>query len=155
MLAVLRPDNMHWPLFLHVLAATVMVGGLATALSAQFLAWRANEPERLLVYTRGSFRALLFVTLPAWLGMHAAAEWLVSTGWDKVDPEPAWISIGYITADLGGLLLVISIVLTGIASRRLRANRESTTLVRVAAVLSTLILVAWVVAIWAMSVKPS
>jgi hypothetical protein len=33
---------------------------------------------------------------------------------------PDWIGIGYITADLGALLILITLIVTGIANRRLR-----------------------------------
>jgi len=48
--------------------------------------------------------------------MRVAAEWIRSKENYGGDDDPAWIGIGYITADLGGLLLLISIVLTGLAA---------------------------------------
>ena len=82
-------------------------------------------------------------------------EWIASEEEFVEGEEPAWIGIGYITADLGLLLLLISIIVTGIAMRRVRgAEGRTSTLARVGAVLTTVLLAAYVVAVWAMSAKP-
>ena len=88
--------------------------------------------------------------------MRIGAEWIYSKeNWDDVDEEPAWLGIGFITAELGGLLLLISIILTGIGMRRLRrADAEKSVLVQIGGVIVTLLLLAYVVAVWAMTAKP-
>jgi hypothetical protein len=88
--------------------------------------------------------------------MRIGAEWIYSReGWDDVESEPDWLGIGYVTADLGGLLLLVSIILAGLGARRLaRGGGETSTLLRVATVLVTVALVAYVLAVWAMSGKP-
>ena len=51
--------------------------------------------------------------------MRIAAQWAYSeAGWDQVadDQEPAWIGIGFITAEAGGLLLLIALILGWIGS---------------------------------------
>ena len=150
MLAAIRPDTVNFPLLVHVLGATVLVGGLATALVAQGLSWRRDEPGAT-SYTRLSFWALLLAALPGWIVMRVGAEWVYSReGWDQVDEEPAWLGIGYITAEPGLLLLLISLVLAGLAMRR-----GSGTLARIATVLTTVMLVAYVIAVWAMTAKPT
>jgi hypothetical protein len=86
--------------------------------------------------------------------MRVGAEWIYSKeGFGDEDPD--WIGIGYITADLGLLLLLITLIVTGIANRRLRgAEGGTSTLARVGAVLTSILLAAYVVAMWAMSAKP-
>ena len=75
---------------------------------------------------------------------HAVAE-----GLDELDPEPGWVGLGFITAEGGGLLLLISIVLAGLSVRR-----QGTVLARIATVLVAIVLVAYLVATWAMTAKP-
>lgn len=156
MLAAIRPDSWNFPLLLHVFGATVLVGGLVTALSALVLGWRQTTTVEACAFARLGFRTLLFVTFPAWILMRIAGEWIASReGWGDVDEEPAWLGIGYITGEAGGLLLLISILLSGLGLRRLgRSGGSSSTLVRVATVLVGIVLIAYIVAAWAMSAKP-
>jgi uncharacterized membrane protein len=156
MLAVIRPDDWNFPLLLHVLGAAVLLGALITAATAQLLAWRRSEPADVIPYARLSFRTLLIAAIPAWFLMRLAGEWVASKGWNDVEPVPAWLDIGYMTAEAGGLLILISTILAGIGARRLgRSNGEQgATLVRVATVLVVLVALAYVVATWAMSAKP-
>ena len=59
--------------------------------------------------------------LPAWILMRVGAEWTYSReGWDDVPDEPGWLGIGYFTADLGGVLLLLSLVLAAVGLRQLR-----------------------------------
>jgi uncharacterized membrane protein len=157
MLAVVRPDDWNFPLLLHVLGASILLGALIAAVTAQLLAWQRRSPADVLPYARLSFRTLLFVAIPAWILMRVGAEWIASReGWNDVDDEPAWLGIGYMTAEGGGILLLISVILAGIGARRLsRSNGEQgATLVRVATVLAVLLVIAYVIATWAMSAKP-
>jgi hypothetical protein len=149
-LAAIRPDSVNLPLLVHVLGATVLVGGLATALIAQAFAWRRQEPGAT-AFTRLSFRALLLGALPGWIAMIVGAHWVYAeAGWDDVDEEPAWLGIGFITGEPGALLLLIALILAGLAARR-----GSGTLARIATVLTTILLVAYVIAVWAMTAKPT
>lgn len=156
LLAAIRPDNWNFPLLLHVLGASLLLGGLVTAVSAQLLGWRAQLPAAALGYGRLAFRSLLFVAFPAWWLMRIGADWIWRReGFADVDDEPTWLGIGWITADFGGVLLLVAIVLSGLGVRRLsRSGAETSVLLRIAAVLSVLTLVAYVVATWAMSGKP-
>jgi hypothetical protein len=155
LLAATRPDEWNLPLFVHVLGAMLLVGALATALLLQLAGWRKQEPAAALHLARLGFWTLLLAAFPAWWIMRLGAEWIYSRqGWSGQD-EPAWIGIGYITADLGGLLLLIGIVLSGLGVRRLRkSGAGSSTLVRVSTVLVTISVLAYVIAVWAMSGKP-
>jgi uncharacterized membrane protein len=157
MLAAVRPDDWNFPLLLHVLGASILLGALIAAVTAQLLAWQRRAPADVVPYARLSFRTLLFVAIPAWILMRVGAEWIASReGWNDVDDEPAWLGIGYMTAEGGGILLLISVILAGVGARRLsRSNGEQgATLVRVATVLAVLLVIAYVIATWAMSAKP-
>ena len=156
MLAAVRPDSWNFPLLLHVLGASILLGALITAVTAQLLVWRRSSPADVLPYARFSFRTLLFVAIPAWILTWLGGEWVASKGWNDVDPEPAWLGIGYMSVFIGGLLLLISVILAGVGARRLgRSNGEQgVTLVRVATVLAVLLVIAYVIATWAMSAKP-
>jgi putative copper export protein len=153
MLAAIRPDSWNYALFLHVLGAAVLVGALVTAGTALVLSWRENRDA---AFTRFAFRTLLFVAVPAWFAMRIGAEWIYSKeDWADVPNEPDWLGVGYLTADLGGLLLLISVVLAGVGARRLaRPDGGSTILARSAGALALLVLALYLVALWAMTAKP-
>jgi hypothetical protein len=149
--AAIRPDDWNFPLLMHVFGAMILVGGLVTAVTALFLGWRRDSA----FYTRLGFWSLLAVTFPAWWIMRIGAEWIYSKENFDEDNEPGWLGIGYITAELGGLLILITIVLTGIGLRRLRRpDAGSSVLARMSAVIAALVLLAYVVAVWAMTAKP-
>ena len=149
--AAIRPDDWNLPLLLHVLGAMLLVGGLTAAVIALWLGWRGNS----LTLPRLGFKSLLFVAFPAWWLMRIPGQWIASKeGFD--DLQPSWIELGYITAEAGGLLLLISLVVVGIGVRRMgRAETPSpSVLVRIGTVLVTIVLAAYLVAVWAMSAKP-
>ena len=129
MLAAIRPDDWNFPLLVHVLGATLLVGGLVAAVTALLLGWRRDSQ----FYARFGFRTLLFVALPAYLVMRIGAEWIYSKENFSEEHEPGWLGIGYITADFGGLLLLLlTIILTGFGVRKLRrGDQETSVLVRV------------------------
>jgi hypothetical protein len=156
-LATIRPDSWGFPLFLHVLGAMVAVGGLALAAAYLGGAWRSRSAGSL----RNGFRALLYGAIPGYIVMRGGAEWLfVKEHWDDVDPEPDWIGIGYGIADIGLLFLIIATIVSGTASRRALATGDGETAqagnasVRTTTILVSVLLVAYVVAIWAMTTKP-
>lgn len=153
LLAAIRPDDVNFPLLLHVLGAMLLVGGLTSAVIGFLAGWGRDAAT----LSRFGFRSLLFVAFPAWWLMRIAGEWTASNeGLDEASEDPAWLGIGYVTAEAGGLLLLISIVLTGLGVRRMRrADAPApSTLVRIGAVLTSIVLAAYVVAVWAMSAKP-
>lgn len=79
----------------------------------------------------------------------------VERGWTKAGvPTPKWLDIGFFIADLGGLILLVSLVAGGIGVRRLRAGKGSG-LLQATLVVSVALLGAYVVAVWAMAGKPS
>ena len=65
------------------------------------------------------------------------------------------LGIGYITAEGGGLFLLIGIILSGVGARRLRrGGGERSIAGLIATVLVAIALVMFLVAVWAMSAKP-
>lgn len=150
-LAAIRPDDWNFALLLHVLGAMLLVGGLTCAVTALLLGWRRDSAT----LSRLGFWSLLAVAFPSWWLMWIAAQWIASKeGFDDLDPT--WIEIGYLTAEPGGLLLLISIILTGIGVRRMRSAAQPgpSLLVRIGTVLTTIVLAGYVLAVWAMSAKP-
>jgi hypothetical protein len=78
----------------------------------------------------------------------------VAGGWrNEGVPSPTWLDIGSLIADVGGLILLVSLVVGGVAVCRLRAGKGSG-LLRATLVLSTVLLAAYLVAVWAMAGKP-
>lgn len=156
MLAVLQPDSGNLPLLLHVLGASILVGGLVTALGAQAVGWTRDTAAGTLQLARIGFFTLLCVAVPGWFLMRIGAQWIFTKeGWDDVDSEPGWLGIGWITSDLGGLLILVATILAGLGARRMRQNGATgSTLVRIATVLTALALIAYVVTVWAMAAKP-
>jgi len=155
-LAATRPTGWDFPLFLHVLGAMVLVGGLTVAVAFQLLAWRKRDPADVAAFTRAGFRALLAVALPGLIVMRIGAQWVYSKeGWSG-DNDPGWLGIGFLTADLGGILLLITIILAGLGARRLgRSGGTVSLLTRIATPLATVLLIAYVIAVWAMTTKPN
>jgi hypothetical protein len=148
--AQIRPDGWDLPLFLHVLGAMVLVGGVLSAVCALAI---GRADLRMVALSQ---RALLVVALPGYVVMRGAAEWLADKeGYNvKGAAQPDWLGIGYAVADGGLALLVIGLVCGGIGLRRMRDGRGGTGLVTATTVISIVLLVAYTVAVWAMSGKP-
>jgi hypothetical protein len=151
-LAPIRPDEWGLALFVHVLGAMVMVGSLVLAASYLFLARRDGSLEAAQV----GFRSLLYAALPAFIVMRVGAQWIA----DKeglTDSDLAWIGIGFMISDIGAILVVVATVAAGLALRRARraesAGRGGPG-AAVAAWVVAVLVVAYVVAIWAMATKP-
>jgi hypothetical protein len=149
-LATVRPDDWNLPVFVHVVGAMILVGGLVAGASA--LAFARGDAKML----RLGFWSLMLVSFPGWVIMRLGAQWIYSReGWDKVPDNlvPSWIGIGFLVADAGGLILVITLIIGGIGVRRLQAGKGPG-LLKATLVLSLLLLAAYVVAVWAMAGKP-
>jgi hypothetical protein len=149
-LAAVRPDDWNFPLFVHVLGAMILVAGLVTGAAVLFF---ARDDAKLL---RLGFWSLMLVSFPGWVIMRIGAQWIYSReGWDKVPDSltPDWLGIGFLLADAGGLVLVITLIIGGIGVRRLQAGK-SAALLKVTLVLSVVLLAAYLVAVWAMAGKP-
>ena len=150
-LAAIRPDDINVALLVHVLGAMVLVGALVTASAAAIVGWRDDAgPLR-----RLSYKTLLFGALPAFVVMRVGAEWIYrKENLDQLPEDPAWVGIGYVTSDLGGILLLLALVLGGIGLARSRSGGGGG-LLKASAVIATLLLAVYIVAVWAMGAKPS
>lgn len=152
MLAAIRPDSVNLPLFLHVLGAMLLVGTLFAIALATLIGWR--RPGVAAELTRFSLRTLFIGVLPSYILMRVGAQWTEA----KVDYpegfEPDWLTIGYVTADAGALLIIISGTLSGIGLRKLQRG-SGVGFGRAVGVISIVLLVAYLVAVWAMTAKPT
>jgi hypothetical protein len=140
-LAAIRPDDWNIALFVHLLGAMALVGSLVLVITQI-----AADNMRV------GFRTLLIAVIPTWIVMRVAAQWIASKEHvDDIDPTPSWVDIGYSTSEGSFLLLLIATVCAGIAARRARGGGLRTATL----VLLAISLVAYGVAIWAMSTKPT
>lgn len=140
MFAAARPDNLDFALFVHVAGATVLVGALVTALVFSV----SGSPSRL------TFRALLWTAVPSWFVMYAGALWIADKeGLNDIAEEPDWLGIGHMTADLSFLFIAIAVIIAGLSARK--AGKTSTW---VSALISVCLILS-LIAIWAMTTKPS
>lgn len=141
-LAAIRPDDWNLPLFVHILGAMALVGALVLVLVAL-----AERDIRL------GYRSLLFGVVPGWIVMRGAAEWIAEKEKvNDIEPVPSWVDIGYSVADPMLLLIIIATVCAGLAARR---EQRGGALRGTALVLTGIMLIAAVIAIWAMSTKPT
>jgi hypothetical protein len=141
LLAAIRPDDWNLALFVHVVGAMALIGTLVLVAVAM-----AGHNLRL------AYRSLLLGVIPSWIVMRLSAQWIFSKeNLDDLDPEPDWVGIGFATSEGSFLLLIAATVCAGIAARRARGSGLRTATL----VLVGISLVAYVVAIWAMTTKPS
>jgi hypothetical protein len=146
-----RPDDINVALLVHVLGAMVLVGGLVTAASAALIGWRDEG----VALRRFSYKTLLWVAFPGYIVMRIGAQWVASKEHlDNLAKDPTWLGIGYMTADAGGLLLLIALILGGVGLRRSRKGGGNG-LLKATGVLATLLVAVYVVAVWAMGGKPT
>jgi hypothetical protein len=120
-----------------------LVGALVVVVATSAGALRRGDGAAEL--SRLAFRGLLLGVLPAYLVMRVGAEWIAAEqDWGG---DPAWIGIGYMTADAGLLVTIVATVLAWRAAKRATGGRA-------VVVLCGVLLVAYAVAIWAMTNKP-
>jgi hypothetical protein len=135
-LALVREGAWEWALFFHVTGSLVLIGslGLFVAASASGL-------------TRLAFRTVLLAVIPSFVLMRVSAEWVRSE--DPFPDDLDWIDLGYVISDAGVVVLVALAVLAffGARGRRFAARAQ--------AVVAPLYLVALLVAVWAMTTKPT
>jgi len=147
----MRSDSISLALLVHVAGAMVLVGGLVTAAAAAIIGWRDEG----IALRRLSYWTLLAVAFPGYIVMRIGAEWVASKEHlNNLPNDPTWLGIGYATADLGGLLLLIALILGGIGLCRSR-NGGGGGLLKTSSVLATLLVAVYVVTIWAMGAKPT
>jgi hypothetical protein len=169
-LADIRPDSWNFPLFVHILGATILVGGVMTCAGA--LAFAGGNVKQL----RYGYWSLLFVGLPGLIVMRIGAAAI----WHKYNPnhgffwaifphpgkDPGWIEIGGTIADLGGAGLVLALILGWFGIRRLEHGQddflakipvvgkmEGALLLKGTLLISVLLLAGYILAVWAMAGK--
>jgi hypothetical protein len=153
MLAAVRADSVNLPLFIHVFGAMLLVGTLLAVTLVTVLGWRS--PESAPGLSRYALKTLVLGVLPAYLLMRIGAEWTESEQNYPDDVEPAWLDVGNVTADVGALLILVSLVLSAVGLRRSRADAAGgVRYARIVGVLSIVLLAAYLVAVWAMTAKP-
>ena len=147
----MRPDAINLALIVHVLGAMVLVGGLVTAAvgGAHRLARRGDRAAPVLVQDAALGR------VPGVDRDARRRPWVESKEHlDDAAEEPTWLGIGFATAEGGGLLLLIALILGGIGLRRAR-NGGGNGLLKASGVIATVLVAVYVIAVWAMGGKPT
>jgi hypothetical protein len=150
-LASIRPDSINIALLVHVAGAMVLVGALVTAAAAAIVGWR----DETVTLSRWSYKTLLYAALPSYIVMRVGAQWTYSKEkLDSLPDDPTWVVIGFITSDLGAVLLLLALILGGIGLRR-SGSGGGRGLLKASSVIATVLVAAYIVAIWAMGAKPT
>jgi len=150
-LASIRPDSVNLALLVHVAGAMILVGGVVIAAGAALVGWR----DATATLQRFAYRTLLFVAVPGWIVMRVGAQWTYSKEHlGDLPSDPTWVGIGVGTSDAGGILLLLALVVGAIGLRRAR-NGGSTGLLKASGIIATVLVAAYMVAVWAMGAKPS
>jgi hypothetical protein len=144
LIATLRPNAWDFPLFLHVLGAVLLFGGVASISVLSVAGLRVEEHAPLLRTL--AFRTTLVLVWPSFVLMRAAAQWILSSEGLDGSP-PGWVGVGFAVSDVGVVLLLALTLLGWLSLRRTRAAPWF-------AGLSVVYLVALGVAWFAMSAKP-
>ena len=153
LLAAIRPDDQSFALLLHLVGATVAFGGLLASATSLLLA--RGDPRLL----RLGYFSLLLVALPGLILLRVAGEWLYRLqDWNELPDqieEPAWLGIGFLVADGGGVLLLLALALGGVGVHRLGNGKGGTILLKATMLISLILILAYAVAVWAMTGKPN
>ena len=144
MIAVIRPHAWDLPLFMHVLGAILLFGGVAAVALLSFAALREQAHAALL--RRTAFATTVLVVWPAYVVMRVGAQWILSREGLDQNP-PGWVGAGLAVSDAGILILAVITLLGWLAPRRPQAGKFL-------AGLSVLYLIALGVAWFAMTAKP-
>ena len=153
-LALTRPDSWDLPLFVHILGALILVGALTLSAISLIAAWRSGSAP----LTKLGFMSLFYGAIPGYILMRGGAQWIAhKEGLDNDDVDLSWINIGFSVSDLGFVLLVVALVIGGITVRRINRGEGGAPSIsaRVATGLVSFFLIACLVAVWAMTVKPT
>jgi hypothetical protein len=148
-LAIQQPPSGNLPLFLHVLGATVLFGGMLALTIVSFAARRGAGGEHAPLLSRLFLRAFLLAVVPAYVVMRVGAQWIDSKEYPH-GKEPGWVGVGFAVSDVGILVLLVIGIVAFLARRRPGQGWPTKTL----PVLSSLYVLALAVAWFAMSGKP-
>ena len=151
-LAVLRDHNTILPLFLHIGGAMVLVGALTLSATSLIASWRSGSAALI----RRAYMTLFYAALPGYIVFRIGAAWIADKEGLTDVSNVTWLDIGYSVSDAGALLLIIAMVIGGISVRRMNRGGEASPIAaRIVTGLVSLILIAYLVAVWAMTTKPS
>ena len=150
-IAVIRPHDWTIPLFVHVFGAMLLVGALTLAAVSLIVAWRSGSGP----LTRLGFMSIFYGAIPGWIIMRGGAQWIAhKEGLENSDLS--WIGIGFTMSDLGFVLLIVLLVIGGLVVRRINRDESGPWIsARIATGLVSLLLIGYLVAVWAMTTKPS
>ena len=144
-MTVLAYSRPFWPLFLHVLGAMLTWGAVGTAALLSFVTLGRADGAFL---RRATFRTLL-LAIPFYVLLRVFAQVIYDREKDIFGgKDPTWVGIGFLTSDLGLLLLLATI---GCAYWWTRSGRLMAG--RLVAGLSSVLLVLLTVSMLAMSGK--
>lgn len=150
-LALIRPHDWVIPLFVHILGAMVLVGALTLAAVCLIAYLRSGSPA----LARLAYRTLLYGALPGYVVFRLGAAWIASKE-HLTNSNLKWIGIGYGVSDFGAALLIAAIVIGVISMRRMMRGIEPSPIgARVVTGLVSLVLIAYLFAVWAMTTKPT
>jgi hypothetical protein len=148
-----RASDWKLPLIIHIFGAMLLVGALTLAAVSLIAAWRSGSPK----LTRLGFMSVFYGAIPGWVIMRAGAAWIANKeGLDSDKVKLSWLDVGFTTAD-GGLVLLIALLIIGsILVRRINRDESGPWIsARIATGLVSVLLIAYLVAVWAMTTKPS
>jgi hypothetical protein len=144
----------EWLLFLHVLAAMTLVGGVLTVTVVSLAAARRAWPGQVPLLRAIAFRTNLLVVLPAFVAVHVLGDALAHREFKHGEPD--WLDVGFTVTDVdlivGGVLLT---VLQLWVLRRTRARRNAGWPERLATYVPGAVLAALVAVIVLMAGKPA
>ena len=148
--ALIRAHDTIVPLFLHIAGAMVVVGALTLAAVYLIASWRSGS----VALVRTAYMTLFYAALPGYIVFRIGAEWNADKE-NYTNVDVTWLNIGYSVSDAGALLLIIALIIGGISVRRMnRGGTPSPMAARIVTGLVAIVLVAYLVAVWAMTVKP-
>jgi uncharacterized membrane protein len=143
-----RTDSVDLLLFLHIIGALFVFGFLAAAAYYLFRARRDGSPS----LARLGFRLMLLGVVPSYIVFRVAAQLLLNEE-GLQDADLAWVNIGFIVTDVGVLAIIAATVNSAIAMKG--REGEPSRAASVAAWSCSILLVGFVVALWAMAAKPA
>ena len=150
-IALIRPHDWTIPLLVHIFGAMLLVGALTLAAVSLIAAWRSGSARLI----RLAYMSLFYGAVPGYIVFRVGAAWIVSKE-HLTDSNAAWLGIGYGVSDFGVLLLIISLVAGAISVRQMnRGGQPSLIAARIVTGLVSLVLVAYLVAVWAINTKPT
>ena len=150
-IALIRPHDWTIPLFVHIFGAMLLVGALTLAAISLIAAWRTGSAK----LTRLGFMSVFYGAIPGWIIMRGGAQWIAhKEGLENSDLS--WIGIGFTMSDLGFVLLILVHVIGGLIVRRINRDESGPWIsARIATGLVSLLLIGYLVAVWAMTTKPT